>query len=126
VPNNEAFGWAWIFLGLLSGLILGLRFHDADWLGGYGSLRRRLIRLGHVSLVALGMLNVLFATSAPRIHVAPAAFHAASFALVVGAVSMPACCGLMAWRPGLRPLFAIPVLSLLGGVAIVVLGLIRP
>ena len=38
---NEAFGWSSIWLGLAGGLLLGLRFHQDDWLGGYGSLRRR-------------------------------------------------------------------------------------
>jgi hypothetical protein len=122
---NELFGWACVLVGFLSGLALGLRFHREDWLGGYGSLRRRMMRLGHVSLVALGALNVLFAQTAPQLALPPALVALASAALIAGAVAMPACCGLMAWRPGLRPLFAIPVACLVLGAALVILGLAR-
>jgi len=120
---NEIFGWLWVLVGFLSGLALGLGFHREDWLGGYGSLRRRMVRLGHVSLVALGALNVLYAQTAPRLVLAPALASTASVALIVGAVTMPTCCGLMAWRPEFRMLFAIPVASLVLGAGIVLAGL---
>jgi hypothetical protein len=57
-------GWVLVLLGLASGLFLGLGFHLDHFLGGYTSLRRRLVRLGHIALVALGALNVLWALSA--------------------------------------------------------------
>ena len=65
---NETFGWLWVALGLLSGTILGLRFQREDWLGGYASHRRRLVRLGHISLFGLGFLNILFAHTLGRIR----------------------------------------------------------
>jgi hypothetical protein len=64
---NESFGWVWILIGFVSGFLLGLGFHRDDWMGGYGSFRRRLIRLGHISFVGLGILNILFALSTPRV-----------------------------------------------------------
>ena len=123
---NQVFGWTWILVGLLAGLVLGLRFHHEDWLGGYASLRRRLVRLAHISLVALGFLNVLFALSAVRLHLDPAQRLLAAWGLILGGASMPACCGLAAWRPALRNLFAIPVVSLLIGIGLVVWGSVRP
>ncbi len=39
--------------------MIGLGFHREEFLGGYGSFRRRLLRLGHIALAALGSLNVL-------------------------------------------------------------------
>lgn len=123
---NQVFGWTWILVGLLAGLVLGLRFHREDWLGGYASLRRRLVRLAHISLVALGFLNVLFALSAARLHLDPAQIRVASWGLMLGGACMPACCGLAAWRPALRHLFAIPVVSLLIGVGLVIWGTVRP
>ena len=120
MPVNEAFGWVWILAGLVSGLVLGLFFHRDDWLGGYGSFRRRLIRLGHISFLGLGILNILFASSLPRLHLEGATAALASGALIVGGVTMPACCGLMAWRRGLHLLFAVPVASLLLGVSLIV------
>ena len=122
---NEAFGWIWILAGLLSGLALGMRFQREDWLGGYGSFPRRLVRLGHISFLGLGFLNLLFALSGPRIHLEAAWLRAASLALIVGGVSMPVCCGLLAWRRTLQPLFAIPVLSLVFAVTLVVIGVVR-
>jgi hypothetical protein len=123
---NEAFGWAWILAGFLSGLVLGLFFRREDWLGGYASFPRRLVRLGHISFLGLGLVNILFALSAPRMHLAPATLSLASRAFVIGGVTMPLCCGLLAWKPGLLPLFAVPVLSLLAGAALAVAGLVRP
>ena len=35
--------------GVLSGMAMGLFFHQDGWLGGYGSFRRRLLRLGHIA-----------------------------------------------------------------------------
>lgn len=61
---NRQAGWSLILCGFVSGSLLGLGFHRAEFLGGYGSFRRRLLRLGHIALVALGMLNVLFSVSA--------------------------------------------------------------
>lgn len=122
---NELFGWAWITLGFITGALLGMYFQREDWLGGYASFPRRMIRLGHIALVALGALNVLFAHTAPRLALGPGAFSAASVAMIVGGIAMPACCGLVAWRKGLRLLFAIPVVSLIAAGVLVCLGLIK-
>ena len=126
MPINEAFGWVWILAGIVSGLVLGLFFHRDDWLGGYGSFPRRLIRLGHISFLGLGILNILFALSLPRLHLEGPALTIASRALVAGGVTMPVCCGLMAWRRGLHLLFAVPVVSLLLAVAQIVRGILAP
>lgn len=118
---NEAFGWSSIWVGLAGGLLLGLGFHREDWLGGYVSLRRRLLRLTHISLVALGMLNVLFALSVRGDPPSAASIAGISWSLLIGGVTIPICCLLAAWRPALRQLFAVPVLSLLFGVGLLVL-----
>jgi hypothetical protein len=122
VELNEVFGWTWIVAGFLSGTLLGLRFHRDDWLGGYASLRRRLIRLGHISFLGLGILNILFASSAARLALPPALLGVASWAMIVGAVTMPACCALMAWKRSWHAAFAVPVTSLVLGAALVVAG----
>jgi hypothetical protein len=49
------------------GLYMGAKFRREDWLGGYGSFARRMVRLGHVALVALGMMNIQFAQGAARL-----------------------------------------------------------
>ena len=125
MPLNETFGWLWLLAGTVSGLALGLRFQREEWMGGYGSLRRRLIRLGHISFFGLGFLNIVFALGAARAGLAPGTLALASWSLVVGGITMPLCCGLMAWRPAFQPAFAVPVASLALGVAITALGMLR-
>ena len=57
---NFLAGWWLILAAFVTGAALGLGFHREDFLGGYGSFRRRLARLGHIALAALGGLNVLY------------------------------------------------------------------
>jgi hypothetical protein len=118
-PLNYFAGWSLILMGFLTGAGIGLFFHREDFLGGYTSFRRRILRLGHVALVALGMLNVLFAIASPA---AGPAMRAASVLFLVGGVAMPSVCFLTAFKPGFRHLFFIPVLSLVAAVILVILG----
>ena len=120
---NEKFGWASILLGIVSGIWLGLNFHKDVWLGGYNSLRRRLVRLGHIALIGLGMVNLLFVHSAGRLNADASQLTQISWLLMVGAVSMPLACFLTAWNPRLKPLFVIPVASLVAGIGCIVFRL---
>jgi uncharacterized membrane protein len=109
---NVLFAWSWVLCGLISGTGIGLFFHQPDWLGGYSSWRRRMVRLGHISFLGTGLLNLgyglsvveLEATSQPR-------FAAAAF--IIGGVTMPVVCFLSAWDDRYRRLFFVPVASLL-------------
>jgi len=109
IAANLSLGWLWIHLGIVSGMALGMFFLRPGFLGGYASPRRRLVRLGHISFIGLGALNVMFAHSAPEITTQE--MSAASIGLIVAAVSMPPVCGLVAWRQSLVPLFLVPVSS---------------
>lgn len=126
MPRNEVFGWVWVLAGILAGLALGMRFHREDWLGGYASHPRRLLRLGHISFFGLGFLNILFALSGAQAGLPPERLALASWAFIAGAATMPVCCALMAWRRELHLVFAVPVTSLLVGTALVVLALVAP
>src|SRR5687768_11837839 len=57
---NLVFAWTWVLAGFLSGLAMGLFFDREDWLGGYGSLKRRLYRLAHICFFGLGAINLMF------------------------------------------------------------------
>ncbi len=109
---NLITAWVAILTGLVTGTAIGLFFHDEGWLGGYGSWRRRLVRLGHISFFGTGILNLAFVLSVAhlRLEVAP---PIASAGFVIGAAAMPAVCFLSAWRKGFRHLFFIPVGALL-------------
>ena len=109
-------GWIAMLLGVLSGAVIGLFFHEEGWAGGYGSFRRRMMRLGHISFFGLGFLNLMFgftlgivAFEIPLVKVASAGF-------VTGVIAMPLCCFLTAWRKPFRHLFPIPVIAVLTGI----------
>ena len=122
---NLYVGWTAILIGLLAGATIGMFFHNEAWLGGYGSWRRRMLRLGHISLVGTGLLNLAFAVSVDYLRMDPAP-RPASALLVVGAVTMPLVCFLSAWRAAFRHLFFIPVASLVVAVAgFICRGLVR-
>ena len=57
---NIVFGWAWICVGLILGLVMGMRAEGEQWLGGYNSLTRRYLRLGHIAFIALSIINILY------------------------------------------------------------------
>jgi hypothetical protein len=99
--------WSLIGAGFLSGAVLGLRFHRDDFLGGYGSFRRRLLRLGHIACVALGFLSLQLLDTLAAHAVSAPVWIAPVF--LAGAVLMPATCFLTTWRPPFRHLFALPV-----------------
>jgi hypothetical protein len=121
---NLVLAWIWVFLGFLSGLVLGLNFHREDWLGGYGSFKRRMYRLAHISFFGLAAANVMFYFTARfalngtgiltmSTAAAGSTLAVASWAFAIGALSMPACCILTAHATSCRLLFAVPVTSLL-------------
>ncbi len=108
---NFYVGWMAILAGLVAGAAIGMFFHHDDWLEGYGSWRRRMLRLMHISMVGTGLLNLAFALSL-RYFLTANRPQIPSVLFVVGAVSMPLVCGLSAWRKPIRHLFFIPVVSL--------------
>ncbi len=118
---NWQFGWSLILAGFLSGAVIGLGFHREGFLGGYGAFRRRLLRLGHIALVALGVLNLLFSFS-PLPSLDPRAVWLASQALIFGSLTMPLVCFLAAWRAEFRIFFCVPVLSLSLAVILTIYG----
>ncbi|HVT99030.1 MAG TPA: hypothetical protein VHE33_16110 [Acidobacteriaceae bacterium] len=115
-------GWLGMLAGVLSGALVGLFFYRDDWMGGYGSWRRRLTRLGHISFFGLGFLNLIFAATAAQLLLAPPYLSTASWSFIVGAITMPLCCFLSAWRKPFRHLFPIPVVSIAVGVVAILFG----
>lgn len=115
---NVIAGWSLILASLVSGAAIGLGFHREDFLGGYGSYRRRLLRLGHIALGALGLVNVVYGLSPTP----GGASGIAGALLLAGAIAMPAVCFLAAWRQPFRHLFFVPVTLLIAAVLLVLLG----
>ena len=120
--DNLLAGWLGMLGGVASGAVIGLFFHREDWMGGYTSYRRRMTRLGHISFFGLGFLNMMFALTASLVALPPTALRLASLGLILGAVTMPACCFLSAWREPFRHLFPIPVAGLSTGIVALLAG----
>ncbi len=112
-----SWGWAQVLAGFASGAALGLWFHRDAFLGGYASWRRRLLRLGHIACIALGVLQMLVALS-PAAAASGSAAQACFVLWRVGGALMPAICFLSAWRQSFRHLFALPVLALSSAAAL--------
>jgi hypothetical protein len=111
--------WIGILLGCLSGAAQGLYFHRQEWLGGYGSWPRRMLRLGHISFFGIALLNLAFVGTVMFLG-GCAGVSPASWLFIGGAVGMPLFCYLSAvWTP-FRHGFAIPVVCLTAAVLLVI------
>jgi hypothetical protein len=128
---NLLAAWLGILLGFVSGMVMGMFFHREDWLGGYASHKRRLYRLGHISFFGLGAVNLFFwlmVKGHPEAEISVPVgltfvnldgcifeniLTLASHLFVIGAVTMPLCCVLMAHWPKLHLAFAVPVIGLI-------------
>lgn len=115
---SYAAAWIGICLGCAAGAIQGLFFHRETWLGGYDSWPRRMLRLGHISLVAIGLINLGFALTATALGLAGSIWPARL--LITGAVSMPLLCYVSAFRKSARHLFFIPALSVIAATGLIV------
>lgn len=119
---NEAAGWILILLGFLTGAGLGLGFDKDQFLGGYGSFKRRMLRLGHIALVALGMINIVFGLSVSHLGLGEVWVMVAAAAWIVGGVAMPTCCALAAFDQRKTILFPLPVVALVTACTITAAG----
>lgn len=122
---NEVFGWTLVLASLLMGLYLGVKFQRDDWLGGYNAFPRRMLRLGHISLAALGTLNILFAQTAGRISLGHPLTRAASLCFMAGAVLMPVSCLWLAARRRGFSIFLFPIGCLFAALVLTIGGLRR-
>jgi hypothetical protein len=118
---NWYFGWLAILVGFSTGAAIGLFFHREEFLGGYTSFRRRIVRLGHIALPALGMMNLIYSLSPWPVTDLPEA-HYASVCFVIGGITMPLVCFLTGWKASFRHLFFIPVTSLILAVVFTLKG----
>ena len=115
-------GWVAMLCGVLSGSGLGLFFYREDWAGGYGSFRRRMLRLGHISFFGLGLLNVAYGLSRSKIALPDLHATVSSVGFLLGMITMPLCCYLAAWRMRFRHAFPVPVISVFAGILFLLLG----
>ena len=118
---NIAAGWISIVLGVAMGAGMGLFFHRENWLGGYGSWPRRMIRLGHISFFGIGLLNIAFAATVKYLEWSRPA-EVCSQMLMLACALMPATCFAAAIDRRWRHLFVVPVMCVLAGVVGILVG----
>ncbi len=107
---NIIAAWIGFLFGGISGAIPGLFFYRYDWLGGYTSWPRRMIRLGHIAFFGIGFLNLGMGLTVLVLNIAS---PFASALMIVGAITMPLLCYLSAFKPIFRHLFFIPAGSVI-------------
>jgi hypothetical protein len=123
--TNEIFGWVCILASVALGLWMGLKFQHEHWLGGYASLARRMVRLAHIALAALGVVNIEFARTVKELVLPSAVIECTSLSFMVAAVSMPVCCLLIAKNFRRFEIFALPIGSLALALLLTIGGLLR-
>ena len=86
---NITFGLFGILAGLAVGAPMARAFFEPAWLGGYGSLERRLLRLAHIAFIALGAWNIVVGMALEQgvMHASSETWICSS--LVFGALMMP-------------------------------------
>lgn len=99
--------WIGFLLGALAGATTGLFFDREEWLGGYADWHRRMVRLGHISLFGIGLLNLGFFLTVDTLGL-QSGLGLPAWLLIVGAVTMPLVCYLSAFRRSFRHLFFVP------------------
>ena len=120
---NILFGWAWMCVGFLSGMILGLRAEGEQWLGGYASLTRRYLRLAHVAFVALSIINILYGKELGTIDLPNHFKNIGSALMIFGAAGVPLACISAAFLRKTRYLLPVPAAAVLIGIIILLIGL---
>lgn len=116
--------WIGLCLACLAGMVAGLFFHREDFLGGYGSWTRRLMRLGHISLFGLAFINFIFYATCRQLGL-ESGLTLVSTLFIIGAISMPLVCYTSAFFRPARNLFFIPVLSITSGAIIFTLQILE-
>ena len=117
--------WIGILLGFIAGAVTGLLFDREDWLGGYASWQRRMLRLGHISFFGIAIINLAFVFSVSYLQLEEGLLLPSRL-FIIGAITMPLVCYLSALKKCFRHLFFIPVLSLIIGTIIFIWkGLLR-
>ena len=104
--------WIAFLLGCIAGAVPGMFFHKENWLGGYASWQRRMVRLAHISFFGIGFLNLAFALTARQLGL-ESGITIPSVLLIIGVVTMPLVCYLSAWKPLFRHAFFIPAGSVI-------------
>ena len=122
---NITFGWSWMLVGVVIGMLIGLRAESSEWAEGYGSLKRRALRLGHISALALPLINILYGLMLNTALLGETMKTLGGSLMILSAVLMPVVCIGTAYCNHVKYLFPIPASSAGVAIAIMAVGQIR-
>ncbi len=122
--TNIIFGWVWMCFGFIFGMTLGIWADGEKWLGGYASVARRYLRLGHVAFIALPIINILYGKELPLVDLSDSMKYIGSYLMIFGAVGVPITCVSAAFIRKTRYFLPLPASAILIGTIILVIGLV--
>ncbi len=121
---NILFGWVWMCVGFISGMTLGMWAEGEKWLGGYTSITRRYLRLGHVAFIALSIINILYGRELGSADLPIYVKNIGSPLMIFGAAGVPLTCISTAFFRNAKYFLPMPASALLIGTPILVIGMI--
>ena len=124
---SRAIALSSMLLGAVSGLVIGLwsfggPLPEPAWIGGYSELPRRLVRLAHIALFALGMINLMLARQHAVFELPAGVTRLALAAMNAGTLLMPALLFTTVFLPTAKYLLAVPALAVTLALAIAAYG----
>ena len=120
---NVLFGWAWMCLGFILGMTLGMWAEGETWLGGYASVERRYLRLGHVAFIALSIINILYGKELVAVALPMLVKNVGSYLMIFGGAGVPLTCLSAAFFRKTKYFLPLPAVAILIGTAILVIGM---
>ena len=111
-------------LGFIFGMTLGMWAEGEKWLGGYTSIARRYLRLGHVAFIALSIINILYGRELGSADLPVYVKNIGSYLMIFGAAGVPLTCISTAFFRKTKYFLPLPALALLAGSSILVIGMV--
>ena len=121
---NVIFGWVWMCLGFILGMTMGIWAEGKEWLGGYASVTRRYLRLGHIAFIALSIINILYGKELASVDLSDNMKNIGSFLMIFGAVGVPVTCVSAAFIRKIKYFLPLPASAILIGTIILIIGLV--
>jgi uncharacterized protein YneF (UPF0154 family) len=121
--RNILFGWIWILMGIVAGMILGMFVFNgpimlSSEMMDYTSMTRRMLRLGHIAFFGLGIINWMYGMTCEYLKLRSS--NLTSWLFIFGAVAMPLTLFFSAFFEPFKYAMAIPAVSIFAAVVLLI------